>query len=108
MRSKRLETADATNHYGETLVVTGKVAGVSVRPAVVILSIDKAFPNAPFTAVVFSRATNKFPGLTNLQGKDVEVSGPIKAYRGKPEIIMSNATQLTIVGGTNLTGAKQK
>jgi len=94
---KKIAVMEATNHYNEKVIVSGKIAEVNVRPSVVILNFEKAYPDSPFSAVVFAKATNKFGALTNLEGKDVEVSGMIKTYHGKPEIVLSNATQLTIV-----------
>jgi DNA/RNA endonuclease YhcR with UshA esterase domain len=93
-----IAAAEAAKHANEPAVVTGKVAAVAVRTAVVLLNFEKPYPDSPFSAVVFSRNTNKFGTLTNLEGKDVAVSGTIKIYKGKPEIIMTNAAQLTIVG----------
>jgi DNA/RNA endonuclease YhcR with UshA esterase domain len=87
----------ANKHYGETAIVTGKIVEVTVRPAVVILNFEQPFSNAPFTGVIFNRSTNKFGDLKSLKGKTVEVQGPIKPYRGKPEIILTNAHQLTII-----------
>lgn len=107
--AKKIGVTEATNHYNEVVTVAGKIAEVNVRSSVVILNFEKPFPDSPFSAVVFARSTNKFGPLTNLEGKDVEVSGLIKPYHGKPEIIMSNATQLTIVGSaTKSSSAEQK
>jgi DNA/RNA endonuclease YhcR with UshA esterase domain len=94
---KKIPTAEAAKHLNETMIVTGKIAHVTVRPAVVILNLDKAYPDAPFSAVVFSKVTNQFGNLTNLLGKDVEIQGLIKDYKGTPEIIMDKTNQLTIV-----------
>lgn len=89
--------ADAISHYNQTVIVTGKVAQVTVRPAVTILSIDKPFTNALFTAVVFSRATNRFGDLTAFQGKTVAIQGVVRPYRNRPEIIMNTSNQLSIL-----------
>ena len=34
-----------------------------------------------------------------LKGKDVEIKGTIKEYRGKPEIVLEETNQLVAVGG---------
>jgi hypothetical protein len=35
-----------------------------------------------------------FPNVHKLQSKSVEVSGPIRVYKGKPEIILETGSQL--------------
>ena len=91
------------------MVVTGKVAQVTVRPTIVFLNFDKAFPNSPFTAVVFPRATNQFGDLYKLKGRDVEISGKITKYRNKPEIVLDSTNQLVVVEKrAGLNGAEKK
>jgi len=86
----------ANKHYGENAIVTGKVVEVSIRPKVVILNFEQPFPDAPFTGVIFNRSTNQFGDLSSLKGKNVEIKGAIKNYQNKPEMILTNANQLTI------------
>ena len=92
----KITATAADKHYGENAIVTGKVVEVSIRPKVVILNFEKPFPDAPFTGVIFNRSTNKFSDLPSLKGKNVELQGAIKNYQNKPEIILTNASQLTI------------
>jgi len=86
----------AGKHLGETVIVTGKVVEIAVRPKVVVLNFEQPFPDAPFTGVVFNRYTNQFGDLTALKGKNVEVKGMIKNYQSKPEIILTSSNQLTL------------
>lgn len=37
----KIGTLEATNYYGKEMIVTGKVAQVSVRPGIVFLIMDK-------------------------------------------------------------------
>jgi hypothetical protein len=92
----KFTATDAVKHYGENAIVAGKIVDVAIRPAVVILNFEKPSTNAPFTAVIFPRSTNLFGNLSALKGKTVEVKGTIKNYHNKPEIILTNASQLTI------------
>jgi len=105
---KKIGAAEAEKHYNETLIVTGKIAQVNVRPSAVILYLDKPSPDSPFSAVVFSRATNRFGDLSKLQGKQVEIEGMVKQYRNKPEIILDNTNQLVIVGNGAEAGGVEK
>jgi DNA/RNA endonuclease YhcR with UshA esterase domain len=92
----KISATNADKHYGEKVIVTGKVVEVTVRPKVVILNFEQPFPNSPFTGVIFNRSTNQFGDLLSLKGKNAEVSGVIQKYQNKPEIILTNANQLTI------------
>jgi DNA/RNA endonuclease YhcR with UshA esterase domain len=94
---KKIGTAEAIKHYDEELAVTGKVAQVTVRPTIVYLNLDKAFPDSPFTAVIFARSTNGFGDLSKLKGKDVEVNGKIAKYHDKPQIVLESTNQLKVI-----------
>jgi DNA/RNA endonuclease YhcR with UshA esterase domain len=93
----KIGTGDATNHYSETMIVTGMVAQVSIREKLVYINLDKKFPESPFTCVIFARATNDFGDIKAIEGKPVEVSGKIEAYRNKPQIVLSSTNQLKVL-----------
>lgn len=94
---KKIGALEATNFFNKTMIVTGKVARVTIRPKIAYIDIDKAYPNAPFDGIVFPSATNQFPDLKELKGKDVELTGKIAEYQGKPQIILSKSNQLHVV-----------
>jgi len=93
---KRIAVAEAEQHYDETVVVTGRVAQVSIRPTMVYLNFEKPYPSNTFTAVIFAKATNQFSNLSKLADKQVEVSGKVVKYHGKPELILANSNQLVV------------
>ncbi len=95
--AKKISTLMATNHINETMVVTGKVAQVSVREKMVYLNIDKPYPDSPFTAVIFARATNGFGDFKLLKGKSVEIQGKVELYKEKPQIIINSTNQLKVL-----------
>jgi DNA/RNA endonuclease YhcR with UshA esterase domain len=94
---KKISAEEADKHYDENLTVTGKVAQVTIRSKVVFLNLDQAFPNSPFTGVIFSANTNQFGDLKKLNGKDVEITGKVKKYNDRPEIVLNGTNQLRIV-----------
>jgi DNA/RNA endonuclease YhcR with UshA esterase domain len=96
----RIGTAEAGKHIDESAIVTGKVAQVTFRPKVVFLNIDEAFPDSPFTVVIMSKNTNDFGDIQALEGKSIEVSGKIKSFKDKPEIVMDSTNQLTVLPAT--------
>lgn len=94
---KKIGALEATNYLNKTMTVTGKVAQVTIRPTIVYIDIDKAYPKSPFNGIVFPKATNQFPDLKKLKGKDVELSGKIAEYHGKPQIVLTKSNQLHVV-----------
>ena len=52
------------------------------------------YPNNHFAAVIFPEDAIKFPDLGSLSGKMVEVTGSVRLYHGKPEIILRRRDQI--------------
>jgi micrococcal nuclease len=52
-----------------------------------------------FTAIIFASVFSRFPANPEnyYHGKKVRVSGKIKEYQGKPEIILNNPAQIEIL-----------
>jgi DNA/RNA endonuclease YhcR with UshA esterase domain len=90
----KIGTAEAAKYYDETLVVTGKVVEVSVRPTITILDLDQPYPNTLFTAVVFPENASQFGDLQRFKNQNVEISGTVTEYRGKPEVILETPGQI--------------
>jgi micrococcal nuclease len=90
---------DAVRHVGESATVCGVMASAKFaansRSQPTSLDLGKPYPNALFTAVIFGSDRPKFDTPeTSLRGKRVCVTGQIRDYRGKPEIIVSDPSQL--------------
>lgn len=92
----KIGTLEASHYYDESMVVTGKVVQVSIRPTMAILDLDKPYPDSPFTAVVFEENLGNFGNLRNLENREVEISGTITEYHDKPEIILESAAQIKV------------
>jgi hypothetical protein len=101
----KIGTADATNHYGQDMIVTGRVAQVTIRPAAIFLNLDKPFPKSPFSVVIFHGHSSFYGDANALKGKSIEIRGKIKNYRDKPEIILNDTNQLTVLGSFPFTSA---
>jgi len=87
--------AEASAHIGQSVTVEGAANNVvTVRSGVTLIDIGGRYPDNPFTAVILAADANKFPDIRALNGKTVDVSGPVKLYRGKPEIVLSEAAQI--------------
>ena len=93
----RIGAGEADKYYDQEMIVTGKVAQVTIRPAIVFLNLDEPYPNSPLTLVILPDATNQFSNPKSLDGKNVEATGKIKNYHDKPEIILETTNQLKVV-----------
>lgn len=103
----RIGTGEADKHIGESAIVTGKVAQVTFRSKAVFLNIDQAFPDAPFTVVIMAKNTNDFGDIHALGGKTIEVTGKIKSFKDKPEIVVDSTNQLTVITAKTEEPAKK-
>jgi len=101
----KIGAAEADKHYDQEMIVTGKVAQVTIRPKVTFLNLDRPFPNSPFTVVIFHGHSSFFGDANALKGKTIEIKGKIKNYNDKPEIALDNPDQLTVLGSTVSTNA---
>jgi hypothetical protein len=91
-----ISAEDATKYFNKDVMVTGKVAQVSIRPGIVFLNMDKPYPNSPFTLVIFPAATNQFGNLRALRGASVEATGKITDYHNRPEMVLEKKGQLNV------------
>jgi hypothetical protein len=100
-QAANLTADEAAKHVGETATVCGTVASgayaARARNQPTFLNFDKPYPSEVFTAVIWgeNRAAFGAPERT-LLGKRACVTGVIRLYRGRPEIILSSPSQLTV------------
>lgn len=92
---------DAADHVGEYVTVVGRVANVfTSRPGNTFLNFGAAHPNQIFSATVFARYAeafaDEFDDLHDLEGKRVRITGKIRLYQGKPQIILESPSQLEV------------
>jgi DNA/RNA endonuclease YhcR with UshA esterase domain len=52
------------------------------------------FPDNTFTAVILAADAAKFPDMDSLNGKTVDVTGQVRLYKGKPEILLKDPAQI--------------
>ncbi|HEV2695007.1 MAG TPA: hypothetical protein VG347_19085 [Verrucomicrobiae bacterium] len=90
----KIGTVDASKHYDETMIITGKVVQVTVRPTVTFVNLDASGPNSPFTAVIFQANAGQFGDVQQLKHRDVEITGTVTEFHNKPEIVLESTNQL--------------
>jgi hypothetical protein len=96
----RIPAAAATNYLNQEVIVTDRVAQVTIRPTIVFLNLNQRYPDSPLTCVIKGNDTNNFSDLKNYQDKEVEVSGRITDFQGKPEIVLTATNQIKILANT--------
>ena len=85
----------AGQHIGETWCVTGKVFRDKVgTKGVHFLDFCEDAMACPFTVVVFSNDLKDVSDVRRLAGRTIEIRGALKAYDGRPEIILSRISQI--------------
>jgi DNA/RNA endonuclease YhcR with UshA esterase domain len=99
--SVRAEETFAPNqaraHAGQRATVEGAVSAVHIADSgVTFLDIGGDFPNNAFAAVIFKDDAGKFPDVDSLTGKTVAISGAIRLYQGKPEIVLNDPAQIKL------------
>jgi len=97
----KIPASEAKNHLGQTATVCGVVASAryadSAKGKPTFLNLDKPYPNAIFTAVIWEADRPKFgQPETELKDKRICVTGKIEEYRGGPEIILRGRGQLKV------------
>jgi DNA/RNA endonuclease YhcR with UshA esterase domain len=96
----RLQSYQAKNHFREAVTVCGVVASTkyasSIDRSPTFLDLDRPYPQEPFAIVIFGRDRGKFGAPeSTYAGKRVCVTGTIVEYRGRPEIIATDPSQIS-------------
>ena len=101
-QEQSIKPADAGKYIGEKKTICGVVASatyaVRTKGQPTFLNLDQAYPNQIFTVLIWGSDRKKFndPPETAYKGKTICVTGTIKSFRGKPEIIVRDPTQINI------------
>lgn len=100
--SQTITAAEAAKHVGEKTTVCDKVFGgrflENANGQPTLVNMGEAYPNNPFTFVIFGENRKKFSYQPEefLVNKQVCVTGEIKMFRDKPQIIVADSAQLKI------------
>ena len=97
--NKKIPASQAGQHIGENATVCGVVASSrylsTSRSKPTFLNLGKPYPNEDFTVVIWPDDRSKFghPEDSYLH-KNICVSGEISSYKGTPQIIARNPSQI--------------
>ncbi len=96
-----LPIGEAAHHVGETKCITGRVTHVKVgSKGVHFIGFCEEQAACPFSVVVFASDLKDVGDVRRLQGRVIEIHGPVKLYDGRAEIVLNRVSQLT--GGSTL------
>lgn len=86
----------ASDYIGVRVTVEGVVSEVARDPRSgnVFLNFGGRYPNQAFDAIIFDDYAAQFSGLEALEDVSVAVSGEVQLYRGKPQIVVRDPSQL--------------
>ena len=98
---KTFTAVQAKDHIGEQGTVCGKVVSTryaeSSRGKPTFLNFDQPYPNQIFTMLIWGSDRTKFEEPeTKYRGKQICVTGKISDYKGTPEIIASEPSQVKV------------
>ncbi|WP_298938037.1 nucleotide-binding protein [uncultured Ruegeria sp.] len=88
---------DAAQHVGEHSTVVGVVSQVANSgKGTTFINFGGRYPNHTFYAVIFKKHGHKFPSVYGYEGRTIAITGTIKLYKGKPQIILSSPDQVQV------------
>jgi hypothetical protein len=94
-----IAVTEARKHIGEVKCVAGVVVRVKEgAQGVHFLDFCDDFRLCPFTVVIFPRDLKSVGDVRQLQGRMVEIHGPVKEYDGRAEIVLAEYRQLGGLG----------
>lgn len=102
----RLRPDEAAAHAGETATVCGRVAGATfartIRGQPTFLNLDRPHPDQPFTVVIWGDDRPAFGDPeVEFAGRAICVTGLIRLYKGKPEIVVRRPGEISTGGVTD-------
>ena len=95
-------SGDSLSKYeGKVVSVCAKVTGTYVsngKSKTTFINFGKPFPNHSFSVVIFENDLSNFSykPARKLRRKNICVTGTVKIYKGKPEMIVEKEEQIRI------------
>ncbi len=93
---------DAAKFIGQQKTVCGSVASIHFaarsKGQPTFLNLNKPYPKQVFTVLIWGSDKSKFenPPETLYSGKEICVTGIIQSHQGRPEIIVSEPSQIKL------------
>lgn len=97
-----IKAEDAQKYIGQTVTVCGKIFTArfleQANKQPTLLNMGAAFPNQPFTVVLFgeSRVNFSYKPEEFLNEKEICVTGLVQEYKGKPQMIITKEADVKV------------
>ena len=94
----KVSVDSVSKHTGETITVCSKVYGTKSLEKVTFINVGAAYPNSPLTIVIYAKDIANFKtSIDDLyNNKNICVTGAVKEYNGKPEIIITKPEEIIV------------
>ncbi len=93
----KIKPDDAQYHVGENVTIIGKIDQINHSSKATFLNMGGKFPDNTFVGVIFNSDKNSFNNIDSCAGKEVEITGIVKKYKGKLEIILNKSDQFKVL-----------
>jgi len=90
-----IKAQDAAAHVGETATVEGRLGVHKMPSGEIYLDVDGVSDGAPVSGYISRSNAGRFPDVEALDGKKVDMTGAIANFRGRPEVFLSDPSQIT-------------
>lgn len=99
---QEIKIEDAAKHEGDSVTICTKIFGAryfeTSNRSPTLLNAGAKYPDAPLTIVIFGENRSAFKNKPEefYPDKNICVTGRIVIYKGKPEIILTNESQIVV------------
>ena len=91
-----INAKDATAHLGTTATIEGRMSVYRMPSGEIYLDLDGKDQNAPVSGYISRWNAIKFSDVVKLDGKTVDITGTITTFRKRPEIFVSDPSQIAV------------
>ena len=97
-KAKVISWQDARKYYGDSVSMEGTIAATHNTGKICLLNFDSDYRKST-TIVIFASDFKKFPDNPEnyYYGKKVRVYGRVKEYKGRPEVIVNERSQIEVL-----------
>lgn len=91
-----ISAEDAAAHDGSLVTVEGVAREVHTarNGRATFIDLDGTYPDQPFSAVIFEDDMANVGDVSDLEGHTVDITGTIRIYRDRPEIVVHSRRQI--------------
>lgn len=93
----RIQPEQAAKHVGETVAVSGTIAQVKATShGSLFLNFGGKYPHQVFAVYIPCAAALKFADVRFRAGDHAVITGPVKLWKGQPQILLEEPSRVMI------------